>query len=111
MPHSCIGALSHYHHGFVDYVLSEEALKMVEATAAGVAVYQICWRLLQKMVLPMVVIVVASASITKLESSEVSLFFHRMTPCLPKAHTMPSPEPEKSWPNREASRPGPGRAS
>jgi hypothetical protein len=109
MPHSCIGAFSHYHHGFVAYVLSDDAFKMVEVTAAGVAVYHICWRPLQKMVLPVVVIVVASASITKLESSDFSLFLHRMAPCLPKAHLLPSPEPEKAWPKREAYNPGLGR--
>jgi hypothetical protein len=111
MPHSCIGAFSHYHHGFVAYVLSDDAFRLVEVTAAGVAVYHICWRPLQKMVLPVVVIVVVSASISKLESSDVSLFLHRITPCLPKARLLPSPEPEKTWPKREAYNHEPGPVS
>jgi hypothetical protein len=110
MPHTCLGAVTHYHHSLVDYVFSEQAFKIVEVGASGIVIYQVVWKSLQKMVLPVVVFVILSASITKLQSSEVSLFAHRMLPCLPKVRMLQSPEPEKAWPEREA-RLGSPRAS
>lgn len=104
MPHSCIGALSHYHHSFVDYVTSEEAKRVMEATAAGTAVYHVIWKPLRTVLVSVVVIIVASISVTKLEITDAALFAHRMRPCLyPPMLKLPSPEPVKSSPNRDAS--------
>jgi hypothetical protein len=104
MPHSCIGALSYYHHSFVDYVTSEEAKRMVEATAAGTAIYHAIWKPLKSVLVSFVVIIVASFSVTKLEITDAVLFAHRMRPCLsPPMLKLPSPEPVKSSPNRDAS--------
>ncbi len=102
MPHSCIGALSHYHHSFVDYVTSDEAKRAMEATAAGTAVYQAIWKPLRTVLVSFVVIVVASLSVTKLGISDAALFAHRLQPCLyPKGLQFPSPEPVKDSPNRD----------
>ncbi len=103
MPHSCIGALSYYHHNFVDYVTSEEAKRVVEATAAGTAVYHAIWKPLRTVLLSVIVIIVASVSVTRLEISEAALFAHRLRPCLyPKALRFQSPEPVRDSPNRDA---------
>jgi len=104
MPHSCIGALSHYHHSFVDYVTSDEAKRVMEATAAGAAVYHSIWKPLRAVLVSVVVIIVASISISKVEITDAALFAHRMRPCLyPKALKFQSPEPVKDGPNRDAS--------
>ena len=104
MPHSCIGALSHYHHSFVDYVTSEEAKRVMEATAAGTAVYQVIWKPLRTALVSFVVIIIASLSVTKIEIADAALFAHRMRPCLyPPILKLPSPEPVKNSPNRDAS--------
>ena len=103
MPHSCIGALSYYHHSFVVYVTSEEAKRVMEATAAGTAVYHAIWKPLKTVLLSAVVIIVASLSVTKLEIGDAALFAHRLGPCLyPKALRFQSPEPVKDSPNRDA---------
>lgn len=104
MPHSCIGAISYYHHSFVDYATSEEAKRMVEATAAGTAIYHAIWKSLKTVLLSVVVIIVASLSVTKLDITDAALFAHRMRPCLyPPMLKLPSPEPVKNSPKRDAS--------
>ncbi len=103
MPHSCIGALSYYHHSFVVYVTSEEAKRVMEATAAGTAVYHAIWKPLKTVLLSAIVIIVASLSVTRLEIGDAALFAHRLRPCLyPKALRFQSPEPVKDSPNRDA---------
>jgi hypothetical protein len=84
-------------------MMSEEAMRVIEATAAGAAIYQIVWKPLKTMMLPVVVVVAASVSINKLQSADASLFAQRMQLCLPKAPKLQSPEPEKDNPDREAS--------
>ncbi len=104
MPHSCIGALSYYHHNFMNYVTSDEAKRVMEATAAGTAVYQTIWKPLRRVLLSVIVIIVASFSVTKLDISEAALFAHRMQPCLyPPVIRLPSPEPVRNSPKRDAS--------
>ena len=44
MPHTCIGALSHYYQSLADYIVSEQAVRIVEFTAAGTAVYRSAWK-------------------------------------------------------------------
>jgi len=88
----------------VDYVTSEEAKRVVEATAAGTAVYHAIWKPLKTVLLSVIVVIIASLSVTKLEITDAALFAHRMRPCLyPPMLKLPSPEPVKSSPNRDAS--------
>jgi hypothetical protein len=103
MPHSCIGALSYYHHSFMDYVTSDEAKRVVEAAAAGTAIYHAIWKPLKTMLLSVVIVIVASLSVTKLEITDAALFAHRIRPCLyPPLLQLPSPEPVKNSPNHDA---------
>ncbi len=103
MPVSCIGALSYYEHTFVDYLTLEEVKRVMEATAAGAAIYNAIWKPFKKLVLSVIFIIVASASVTKLES-DAAMFAHRMRPCLYQpAPKLPSPEPEDDSPDRDAS--------
>ena len=103
MPHSCIGALSYYHHSFLDYVTSEEAKRVMEATAAGTAVYHAISKPLKAVLVSFVVMIVASFSVTKLEINDAALFAYRLRPCLyPKALRFHSPELVKDSPNRDA---------
>ncbi len=104
MPHSCIGALSHYHHGFVDYVTSDDAKRVLEVTAASATIYYAIWKRLKPALLSVVVIIVASISVDKVHISDAALFAHRMRPCLyPPMLKLPSPEPVKYSPKRDAS--------
>ena len=103
MPHSCIGALSYYHHNFINYLTSEEAKKVIEATAAGTAIYQATWKKLKPLLLSVIVILVTSMSVTKLEINDAAQFAQRLQICLyPKALKFQSPEPVKHSPNRDA---------
>ncbi len=104
MPHSCIGALSYYYHSLSDYITSDEALRVVEATAAGTAVYRAAWKPLKPLLMPIFITALALMSATKLQRTDASLFAHRMRPCLyPPVLRLPSPEPVTNSPNRDAS--------
>ena len=103
MPHSCIGALSHYHHSLVDYVMSDEAKRVLEATAAGAAVYHAIWKPFRPVLLSVAVVIIASISVTKVQIGDAALFAHRMRPCLyPPFIRLQSPEPVEGSPNRDA---------
>jgi hypothetical protein len=91
--------------------MSEEAMRAVEATAAGAALYRLIWKPLRTMLLPVIVILLGSVSMTKMQTSEASLFAHRILPCLPKVRMQQSPEPEKTSPEREATQFGSWQAS
>jgi hypothetical protein len=103
MPHTCIGALSHYYQSLTDYIASEQALRIVEVTAAGTAVYRSAWKPLKPLLLPTFIVIVTLMTITKFQKTEAFLFAHRMRPCLyPPAVKLRSPEPVKNGPDREA---------
>ena len=103
MPHSCIGALSHYHHSLVDYVTSDEAKRVLETVAACATIYYWLRRSLKPVMLAALVIVMASVSVTKVHISDAALFAQRMRPCLyPPVFKLPSPEPVKSSPTQDA---------
>jgi hypothetical protein len=102
MPHSCIGALAHHYHGLVGFLMSDDAIKVVEATAAGGAIYRFTWKPLKKVLLPIILLLLGSMMITKMQTSEVSTFAHRMKPCYrDKVPHQQSPEPVKNNPERD----------
>jgi hypothetical protein len=103
MPHSCLGALTYHYHGLVGFLVSDDAIRLVEATAAGGAVYRFTWAPLKKVLRAVIFILIASVAITALQRSEVSTFTHRMRPCYrDKVPYLQSPEPIKISPNRDA---------
>ncbi len=103
MPHSCIGAISFHYHGLVEFIMSDSAFRVVEATAAGTAIYSSAWTPVKKVLRPVALILIASMVVAEMQRSEVSTFAHRMRPCVPiKVTPQQSPEPVKSSPYRNA---------
>ena len=102
MPHFCTSTITHHFHGLVEFVISDNAFKIVEVTAAGSALLG-KWTKVRKVLISALVILLASVSITKLPASEAWTFAQRMRKCQwNAAPKQQAPEPVKNSPNRQA---------
>ena len=103
MPHSCFGALTHHYYGLVAFLMSDDAVKIVEVTAAGGAIYRFTWKPLRKVVLPLVLMLIAAMTASMLQTANVSTFADRLKACVPgKVQHRQSPEPIKNSKERHA---------
>lgn len=103
MPHSCFGALTHHYTGVVAFLMSDDAVKIIEVMAAGGAIYKFTWKPLRKVLLPIMLALIMSVTVSTLDTRNLTTFADRLKQaCWGPAKHLPSPEPVKSSSQRHA---------